>query len=71
MATRCGRHHVIVPFVLKSRPIYIYVFIHSSITNHNALYHYINDWKDPSLEFDPVIHMISFYEGFLRFQVLF
>eukprot|EP01080_Neovahlkampfia_damariscottae_P007722 gene7722-12192_t len=46
-------------------PIYIYVFIHSSISNHNALYHYINDWKDPSLEFDPVIHMISFYEGFL------
>lgn len=47
-------------------PIYMYVFIHSDITNHYAQYHYIKDWKDKNIEFQPVVHIITFYEGFLN-----
>jgi hypothetical protein len=46
----------------------VYVFIKSQVRNHHAQFKYINDWKDYSLETNPVLHLITFYEGFLIYM---
>lgn len=43
---------------------YTYVWIAAGIDNHYAQYNYINDWKGKDVALDPVIHSITFYEGF-------
>jgi hypothetical protein len=47
--------------------VYTYVFIKASLRNYYAEFKYINDWRDASIETNPVSHMLSFYEGFLQF----
>jgi hypothetical protein len=47
--------------------VYSYVFVRSKIRNHLAQFHYINDWKDNETMMQPVVHLITFYEGFSTF----
>jgi hypothetical protein len=47
--------------------VYSYVFLRARIRNHHAQFYYINDWKDHEVINQPVVHLITFYEGFLSF----
>jgi hypothetical protein len=47
--------------------VYSYVFLRARIRNNHAQFHYINDWKDHDVINQPVVHLITFYEGFLSF----
>lgn len=44
-----------------------FVFIKSKLRNHYAQFKYINDWKDNNIMLQPVSHLITFYERFLKF----
>ncbi|KAF0973105.1 hypothetical protein FDP41_008609 [Naegleria fowleri] len=47
--------------------VYSYIFSKSSIDNFTATFHYVNDWKSEQVNFDPVSHIIRFYEGYLSY----
>jgi len=47
--------------------VYSYIFCKSNLDNFTATFHYVNDWKSEQVNFDPVSHIIRFYEGFLSY----